>query len=81
MATEDSLHQPYRASAMPRSAALLARLREAGIAAVISGAGPSVLALATTAQAESVAQFDARWFTASQIAIDTEGARVLALDG
>jgi homoserine kinase len=81
VATEDSLHQPYRASAMPRSAALLARLREAGIAAVISGAGPSVLALATTAQAESVAQFDARWFTASQIAIDTEGARVLPLDG
>jgi homoserine kinase len=81
VATEDSLHQPYRASAMPRSAALLARLREAGIAAVISGAGPSVLALATTGQAESVAQFEARWFTASQIAIDTEGARVLPLDG
>ena len=81
VATEDSLHQPYRASAMPRSAALLARLREAGIAAVISGAGPTVLALATTAQAESVAQFDARWFTASQIAIDTQGARVIPLDG
>jgi homoserine kinase len=81
VATEDSLHQPYRASAMPRSAALLARLREAGIAAVISGAGPTVLALATTAQAESVAQFDARWFTVSQIAIDTQGARVIPLDG
>ena len=81
VATEDSLHQSYRASAMPRSAALLARLRDAGIAAVISGAGPTVLALTTTAQAESVTQFDARWFTASQIAIDTEGARVLPLDG
>jgi homoserine kinase len=81
VATEDSLHQHYRASAMPRSAALLARLREAGIAAVISGAGPTVLALATTAQAESVAQFDARWFTVSQIAIDTQGARVIPLDG
>jgi homoserine kinase len=81
VATEDSLHQSYRASAMPRSATLLARLRDAGIAAVISGAGPTVLALTTTAQAESVTQFDARWFTASQIAIDTEGARVLPLDG
>jgi homoserine kinase len=81
VATEDALHQPYRASAMPRSAALLSRLREAGIAAVISGAGPSVLALTTTAQAETVAQFDARWFTASQIAIDTQGARVMPLDG
>jgi homoserine kinase len=81
VATDDALHQPYRASAMPRSAALLSRLREAGIAAVISGAGPSVLALTTTAQAETVAQFDARWFTASQIAIDTQGARVMPLDG
>lgn len=81
VATEDALHQPYRASAMPRTAALLSRLREAGIAAVISGAGPTVLALTTTAQAETVAQFDARWFTASQIAIDTQGARVMPLDG
>ncbi len=81
VATEDALHQQYRASAMPRSAALLARLREAGIAAVISGAGPTVLALTTTAQAETVAAFDARWFTASQIAIDTQGARVMPLTG
>lgn len=44
-ATEDRLHQPYRAVAMPDSVALLADLRRAGIAAVISGAGPSVLAL------------------------------------
>jgi homoserine kinase len=80
VATEDALHQPYRASAMPRSAALLARLREAGIAAVISGAGPTVLALATTAQADSVAQFDARGFTASRIAIDLGGARVIPLE-
>ncbi len=44
-ATGDRLHQPYRAEAMPESAALLADLRGAGIAAVVSGAGPSVLAL------------------------------------
>jgi len=81
VATEDALHQQYRASAMPRSAALLSRLREAGIAAVISGAGPTVLALTTTAHADTVAQFDARWFTASQIAIDTQGARVMPLAG
>jgi homoserine kinase len=81
VATEDALHQQYRASAMPRSAALLSRLREAGIAAVISGAGPTVLALTTTAQVETVAQFDARWFTATQIAIDTQGARVMPLAG
>lgn len=44
-ATEDLLHQPYRASSMPASAGLLAALRAAGIPAVISGAGPAVLAL------------------------------------
>jgi homoserine kinase len=44
-ATEDHLHQRYRAAAMPATADLLARLRRAGVAAVMSGAGPSVLAL------------------------------------
>jgi homoserine kinase len=43
-ATEDRLHQPYRAEAMPRSAALVASLRAAGVPAVVSGAGPTVLA-------------------------------------
>ena len=44
-ATRDWLHQDYRAAAMPETGALVGRLREAGIAAVVSGAGPSVLAL------------------------------------
>lgn len=44
-ATEDRLHQPYRAAGAPATAALVARLRAAGVAAVVSGAGPSVLAL------------------------------------
>lgn len=44
-ATEDRLHQPYRAAAAPATAALMARLRAAGVAAVVSGAGPAVLAL------------------------------------
>jgi homoserine kinase len=81
VATQDGLHQSYRASAMSRSAALMTRLREAGIAAVISGAGPSVLALTTTANADAVSEFDTRWFTATRLAIDTEGARVLPLGG
>ena len=45
-ATEDRLHQPYRAASMPGTAALVAQLRDQGVAAVVSGAGPSVLALA-----------------------------------
>jgi homoserine kinase len=43
--TEDRLHQGYRAAAMPATAELVAELRGRGVAAVVSGAGPSVLAL------------------------------------
>lgn len=43
--TEDRLHQGYRAEAMPGTASLVASLRSVGVAAVVSGAGPSVLAL------------------------------------
>ncbi|MGH3233653.1 MAG: homoserine kinase, partial [Streptosporangiaceae bacterium] len=39
------LHQDYRAAAMPETGALVGGLRAAGIPAVVSGAGPSVLAL------------------------------------
>lgn len=43
-ATEDVLHQPQRAASMPDSAEFLQFLRRNGVAAVLSGAGPSVLA-------------------------------------
>lgn len=43
-ATSDRLHQQCRSSAYPGSVALVARLRAAGVPAVISGAGPTVLA-------------------------------------
>ena len=44
-ATEDRLHQNYRASAMPETSKLISKLREKGHPAVVSGAGPSVLVL------------------------------------
>ena len=44
-ATEDLLHQPYRRPAMPDSLDLVDRLRADGHAAVVSGAGPTVLVL------------------------------------
>lgn len=44
-ATEDFLHQRYREPAMSKSFALMVKLRAAGVAAFISGAGPTVLAL------------------------------------
>jgi homoserine kinase len=46
-ATEDLLHQPQRARAMPASAEFLQLLRQRGVPAVLSGAGPAVLALTT----------------------------------
>ena len=42
-ATRDWLHQDYRASAMSQTHALVRSLRAAGLPAVVSGAGPSVL--------------------------------------
>jgi homoserine kinase len=44
-ATCDWLHQGYREAAMPRSFELMKSLRGQGLAAMISGAGPSVLVL------------------------------------
>lgn len=45
-ATEDRLHQGYRASGMPGTAELVRRLRAEQVPAVVSGAGPAVMALA-----------------------------------
>lgn len=46
-ATEDFLHQHQREPAMPESLALVGELRSRGIPAVVSGAGPTVLAFVT----------------------------------
>nr|WP_196771583.1 homoserine kinase [Mycobacterium colombiense] len=48
-ATEDVLHQPQRAPAMPASAEYLRLLRRHNVAATLSGAGPSLIALTTAA--------------------------------
>jgi homoserine kinase len=79
-ATEDRLHQAYRAPAMARSAALVARLRAAGIPAVISGAGPTVLALTTAEQVEAATARAGSWFVALPVGIDRRGARVVPVD-
>lgn len=49
-ATEDRLHQPQRAAAMPASADYLEMLRRHGVAAVLSGAGPAVIAFSTESE-------------------------------
>jgi homoserine kinase len=78
-ATEDALHQTYRAEAMPRSYALMAELRAAGIAAVISGAGPTVLALTTDRTRERAVGFARRGWTAMPLDVDATGAQIVAL--
>ncbi len=78
-ATEDRLHQQYRAPAMPRSAALVAQLRQQGVAAVISGAGPSVLALTEAASADRVEAQVPRGWTVHRLDVEQEGARLVPL--
>jgi homoserine kinase len=79
VATDDRLHQHYRAEAMPRTAALLAELRDDGIAAVVSGAGPTVLALTTVAQRDSVVARARRGWSALPLDVDRTGATVVPL--
>jgi homoserine kinase len=76
-ATEDRLHQDARASAYPDSHALVVALRARGIPAVISGAGPSVLALATDSDEVAVVTASApEGWRAVAVPVDADGARV-----
>jgi homoserine kinase len=70
-ATEDVLHQPQRRPAMPASAEYLHVLRRWGIAAVLSGAGPAVLALSTDSDlpAEVIDFGIANGFTVSRMSV------------
>jgi homoserine kinase len=53
-ATRDWLHQEARREAYPESMRLIDALRAEGHAAVVSGAGPTVLVLTTTARSTDV---------------------------
>lgn len=77
MATEDRLHQAYRAPAQPRTAALVEALRADGVPAVVSGAGPTVLALTTRAQRAAVAGRSPRGWTVLPLDVEPTGAAVL----
>ena len=80
-ATQDRLHQDYRASAMPQTATLIQALRDRGHAAVVSGAGPSVLVLASDPAerleaAKFVTESYPEWKTLL-LAVDFKGATVV----
>ena len=80
-ATEDKLHQSYRAAAMPDTVALIDELRSHGLAAVVSGAGPSILVLCSgPAQrleaAELVRVHNGVEWQSLMLAVDFKGATV-----
>lgn len=77
-ATEDRLHQDARAQAYPASHALVVALRAAGIPTVISGAGPSVLALANAGTVAVVTEHAPQGWDALVVDPDTAGARAHA---
>jgi homoserine kinase len=70
-ATEDVLHQPQRAPAMPSSAEYLRLLRRYNVAAVLSGAGPAVVALSTASElpAEALHYAAAHGFAVSEMTV------------
>ncbi|MEZ0581155.1 homoserine kinase [Nocardioides sp. MH1] len=71
-ATADRLHQDYRRPAMPASLDLVDALRAEGVPAIVSGAGPTVLAFTDTTDG-LVARCPDGW-TALQLEIDARGA-------
>ena len=82
-ATADKLHQSQRREAYPRTIDTVGKLRAEGFAAVVSGAGPTVLVLTTrdtadhcvaTASALAKDKFDV-----AAVGIDAEGVAVLPL--
>jgi homoserine kinase len=75
-ATRDWLHQSYREPAMPRSYELMERLRANDFAAVISGAGPSVLVLGRPEDLQALAMEVVPGFSLRLLALG-HGARVI----
>ncbi|MBF4162829.1 homoserine kinase [Nocardioides acrostichi] len=79
-ATRDVLHQEYRRPAMPESLALIDRLRAEGVPAIVSGAGPTVLAFVDAADEVGIRRVldtapDGWW--ATRLAVDLRGALVV----
>jgi homoserine kinase len=83
-ATSDRLHQRARAGVYPGSVALIERLRGAGFAAAISGAGPSVMVLTDQAHAVEAIEMiaaEASGWVVREIPISARGAHESPLPG
>jgi homoserine kinase len=78
-ATDDRLHQQYRRTGMTATASLLHKLRASGIAAVMSGAGPSVLAFTRTpAEVDAANAALPKGWWGSPLAVDLVGAHLVS---
>lgn len=73
-ATADRLHQDYREPAMPLSLALVHELRADGLAATVSGAGPTVLVLTDSESSAAVAARAPRGWRALELKVEIHGA-------
>lgn len=73
-ATDDRLHQPYRAEVMGESLELVATLRRRGIAAALSGAGPTILSFSRPDDALTAALVRHGWRVLA-LEIAREGVR------
>ena len=81
LATRDYLHQEYRRPAMPDSLALVDALRADGHAAIVSGAGPTVLVFtdgpeASSATTAGLLERCPRGWAVHHLAVDRDGARI-----
>jgi homoserine kinase len=75
-ATRDYLHQGYRRAAMPDSLALVDALRADRVAAVVSGAGPTVLAFTDASGAAALEARCPSGWTVHRLAVDRDGVRL-----
>jgi homoserine kinase len=76
-ATEDFLHQSYRRAAMPDSLALVDRLRGGGHAAVVSGAGPTVVVLTIEADLGPVTAYCPEGWRSLTLEVTPQGVVVV----
>jgi homoserine kinase len=79
-ATEDRLHQEHREPAMPASLQLVRSLRADGLAAVVSGAGPSVVVLTDDAGQLAVAERAPAGWDALAVPIARYGVHLVPSD-
>lgn len=75
-ATEDRLHQPYRREVMGQSLEVMDALRARGVPAVLSGAGPTVLAFGRPDRALGDALIRHGW-RVEELPLAAEGVRIL----